>query len=255
MAVATKLVLIIEYDGIRYHGFQLQRDLPTVQGELEQAIYKLTGERRRVLGASRTDTGVHARAQVVSFRTASSLEPEIFVRGLNHYLCRDVAVKAAYRVADRVDVRRQALSREYRYYILNAEVRSPLRRRYAYQVPYPLDVAAMDRACRILIGKHDMASFASKLEDEHKSTVREVYQAGVSREEDLVVFTIVASSFLPHQVRNTVGVLLGVGSGKVDIEVVRSIMEKRQPGLAGPTVPGHGLCLVKIEYPVPFEEM
>lgn len=255
MAIATKLVLIIEYDGIRYHGFQLQATLPTVQGELERALYRLTGEHRRVMGASRTDTGVHARAQVVSVRTGSRLSPEIFVRGLNHYLCRDIAVKAAYRVTDTMDVRRQALSREYSYYILNTSTRSPLRRRHAYQVPYPLDAGAMDWACRILIGKHDMASFASKLEERHKNTVREVYRAGVSREGELVVFNIVANSFLPHQVRNTVGVLLGVGSGKVNIEVVRSIMERRQPGLAGPTVPGYGLCLMKIEYPVPFEEM
>ena len=110
----------MEYDGTNYYGFQLQAELPTVQGQAEEALWKLTGEKSRVAAASRTDTGVHAEGQVVSFKTRSSLPLTTFVKGLNHYLPRDIAVKDAFRVSDSFNVRRDAVSREYNYYILNS---------------------------------------------------------------------------------------------------------------------------------------
>jgi len=116
----TKIVLIMEYDGTHYHGFQLQGDFPTIQGETEAALWKLTGERLRVMAASRTDAGVHAKGQVVSFRTKSPLPLPAFVNGLNYYLPKDIAVKSAHRVDDSFNVRRDAISREYNYYILNS---------------------------------------------------------------------------------------------------------------------------------------
>jgi tRNA pseudouridine38-40 synthase len=255
LAKATKVILIIEYDGTVYHGFQLQSELPTIQGELERALGKLTGEKRRVLAASRTDAGVHARGQVVSFRTASRLAAATFISGLNHYLPDDIAVRAAYRVSDSVNVRRDALSREYRYYILNSPTRSPLRRQFSYLVTGELDIGAMNEGCRVLVGKHDFASFASQMEVGRRGTVKDVYRARVDREGELVVFSMVANSFLPHQVRNTVGVLLKVGSGKMNTNEVLGIMESRKPGLAGPTVPACGLFLERVNYPIPFEEM
>ena len=255
MAVATKVILIIEYDGTVYHGFQLQTKLPTIQGEIERALGKLTGERRRVLAASRTDAGVHARGQVVSFRTGSHLPATTFVSGLNHYLPGDIAVRAACRVSDSVNVRRGAVSRQYRYYILNSPTRSPIRRRFSYPVPGKLDIETVNEACRVLVGEHDFVSFASQMEVGRKGTVKNVYRARLEREEELVVFDVVANSFLPHQVRNTVGVLLKVGSGKMNTGEVLDIMEARKPGLAGPTVPACGLFLERVNYPVPFEEM
>jgi tRNA pseudouridine38-40 synthase len=255
LALATKVILIIEYDGTRYHGFQLQAKLPTIQGEMERALGKLTGERRRVMAASRTDAGVHARGQVVSFRTGSHLTAPTFVSGLNHYLPDDIAVRAACRVGDSVNVRRDAVSREYNYYILNSLTRSPVRRSFSYRVPGELDIKVMNEACQVLVGEHDFASFASQMEVGRKGTVRNVYRARVEREEALIVFNMVANSFLPHQVRNTVGVLLKVGLGKVNVAEVLGIMEARKPGLAGPTVPACGLCLERVNYPVPFEEM
>jgi len=255
VALATKVVLIIEYDGTRYHGFQLQAELPTIQGELEEALSKLTGREHRVMAASRTDAGVHSRGQVVSFRTGSRLPLQTFVSGLNHYLPRDIAVKAVYRVDDFFSVRRDAVSREYCYNILNSPTRSPIRRRYSYRVPGRLDIRAMNEAGEALVGKHDFASFASRIEVRGKSMVRNVFRARVEREEKLVVFNMVANSFLAHQVRNTVGVLLEVGAGKINVDEVRRIMEARKPGLAGPTVPACGLQLMRINYPVPFEEM
>ena len=253
MAV-TKIVLIVEYDGTNYHGFQLQANQPTIQGEIEEALRKLTGERSRVIAASRTDAGVHARGQVVSFRTRSLLPPATFIKGLNHYLPKDIAVKGAHRVADSFNVRRDALSREYNYCILNSVTRSPLRQGFYYLVAGQLNIEAMNEASRALIGEHDLASFASELGVEIKSTVRTVYRAEIEKDGDLAIFNMVANSFLPHQVRNTVGALIRVGLGKMTVDDFHSIIKLRKPGLTGPTAPACGLCLMRINYPQPFEE-
>ena len=242
----------MEYDGTNYHGFQLQASPPTIQGELEKALWQLTGEKIRVMGASRTDTGVHAKGQVVSFRTKSSLPLQTFTSALNFYLPRDIAVKSAYRADNSFDVRRGAVSREYNYCILNSLTRSPIREGFAYFVPGHLDTEAMNQACQCLIGEHDFASLATRLGASMKSTVRTVHKAEVKRDEELVVFDIEANSFLPHQVRNTVGSLIRVGMGKMSIDEFRKMIEERKPGLAGPTAPACGLCLMRINYPRPF---
>jgi len=251
--VSTKIVLVIEYDGTGYYGFQLQATVPTIQGEMEKALWKLTQERIRVIAASRTDAGVHAKGQVVSFRTDSPLPLPAFVSGLNSYLPADIAVKAAYRVDDAFNVRRNAVSREYNYYILNSPTRSPTRRSFSYLVKGNLDVEAMNEACQALVGKHDFASFITGL-NIIKNTLRTVYRAVIEKKGNLAIFNMVANSFLPHQVRNTVGALVRVGLGKMTISEFRSIIEARQPGLAGPTVPARGLCLMRINYHHPFEE-
>ena len=252
--VLTKIVLIVEYDGTGYHGFQLQANMPTIQGELEKALWRLTQERIRVTAASRTDAGVHAKGQVVSFRTKSSLPLQTFIKGLNYYLPQDIAVKAAYRVGESFNVRRSALSREYNCYILNSLTRSPIRRGFSYLVAGHLDIEAMNEACQALIGEHDFASFASCIGVEIKNTLRTVYKVELQKNGELVILNIVANSFLPHQVRNTIGTLIRVGLGKMTVDEFCSIIEAKKPGLAGPTVPAHGLCLMRINYPYPFEE-
>ncbi|MFC1874382.1 tRNA pseudouridine(38-40) synthase TruA [Chloroflexota bacterium] len=249
---ATRIVLIVEYDGTLYHGSQWQTGLPTIQGEIEKALWQLTGERERVAAASRTDAGVHARGQVVSFKTASSHSCPTFINGLNYYLPRDIAVKGAHRVSESFNVRRQAVSREYRYQILNSRTRSPLRRGSAHLVAGELDITVMNQACGCLVGQHDFASFASDVEAGLKRTVRRVYQAEVSREGEMVIFRMKANSFLPHQVRNTVGALIRVGLGRMSLNEFSGIMEKKTPGLAGPVAPACGLCLVQVNYPHNF---
>ncbi|MFC2122818.1 tRNA pseudouridine(38-40) synthase TruA [Bacteroidota bacterium] len=253
MAV-TKIALILEYEGTKYCGFQLQAELPTIQSELEAALWKLTGERIRIIGASRTDSGVHARGQVVSFRTKSLLPQATFVKGLNHYLLKDIAVKAAHKIADSFDVRRDAVSREYKYYILNSRIRSPLRQGFCYQVAGELNLEIMNTACQALVGKQDLASFASELGDNIKNTIRTVHQAEMQKNNDMAIFYIVANSFLPHQVRNTIGALIRVGSGKMTVSDFHSIIKSRQPGLAGPTAPACGLFLLRVNYPRPLGE-
>ena len=254
MLPTTKIVLVIEYDGTGYYGFQMQASLPTIQGETEKALWKLTGERSRVIAASRTDAGVHAKGQVVSFRTRSSLPVETFINGLNYYLPRDIAVKAAHRVSDSFNVRRNALSREYNYYILNSRTRSPIREGFSYLVGGHLDIEAMNQACQALIGEHDFASFASSMGVGIKNTIRRVYRAEMEKDGELAVFNMVANSFLPHQVRNTAGAIIKVGLGKMTVDEFRRIIEAKKPGLAGPTAPAFGLYLMQINYPHSFEE-
>lgn len=254
MGPGTRIILVVEYDGTGYHGSQYQANAPTVQGEIEKALKMLTGEKIRIKMASRTDAGVHARGQVVAFDSAATIPLKSFVDGLNHFLPDDIAVKEAYRSVDGFDVRRRAVSREYRYYILNSPTRSPLRQQYSYRVNGDLDVDAMDRACQALVGRHDFASFvASAGTAKQKRTVRDVFKAEVTRDGDMVIFTMVANSFLPHQVRNTAGALVKVGQRRLTVEEFYDLVAAGTPGLAGPTAPAAGLCLTRVNYPVDFE--
>jgi tRNA pseudouridine38-40 synthase len=203
------------------------------------------------MAASRTDTGVHAKGQVVSFWAKSTLDTTTLVRALNHYLPADIAVKGAYRASNGFNVSGDALSREYRYHILSRSTRSPFSRRFALFMSKMLDIDAMNEACRLLQGEHDFASFASSL-DGDRSTVRNVCEAGIAKKGDFAVFRIVANSFLPHQVRSTVGLLIRLGLGKIGIADFRDIMEARSVGLAGPLSPACGLCLTRVNYAKPL---
>lgn len=246
MGAVTRVVLIMEYDGTRYHGSQYQINAPTIQGEIERALYQLTGEKIRIVASSRTDAGVHAKGQVVSFKTQVAFPPKTWVRALNFYLPRDIAIKAAYKVDNDFNVRHLALSREYRYYILNSFTPSPLMRRFTYLVPQPLDIEAMNYACQVLLGEHDFAPFSSVVGGQ---THRRVYKAEVSKQEDLVIFDMEANSFLPHQVRNTVGGLTKVGLGRIGVETFWEMASSGKAGAIGPTAPAHGLCLMRVNYP------
>jgi tRNA pseudouridine38-40 synthase len=145
------------------------------------------------------------------------------------------------------------VSREYRYCILNSPTRSPLKQGSSWRVTGKLDTGAMDRACRALIGRHDFASFvASEATARQKRTVRDVFKAAITRDGDTIYFDIVANSFLPHQVRNTIGTLIKVGQDKMTEDEFKNVIEAGAPGLAGPTAPAKGLCLTQVNYPVPF---
>jgi tRNA pseudouridine38-40 synthase len=248
---SSKFVLLVEYDGTQYHGFQWQVGLPTIQNELEQAIGRFCGQSSRVMAASRTDAGVHAKGQVVSFWAKSALDTMTIVKALNYYLPRDIAVKAAYRAGDDFNVRRDALSREYHYHIFNRNIRSPFSQRFALFMPDVLDIEAMNEACHLMQGEHDFASFASSLGGS-KSTLRNVHEAEIKKKGDFTVFRIVANSFLPHQVRSTLGLLIRLGRGKIGIRDFRDIMQARSLGLAGPLFPACGLCLINVRYPAPL---
>jgi tRNA pseudouridine38-40 synthase len=191
---------------------------------------------------------------VAGFQTDAALPLNAFVDGLNHYLPGDIAVKEATAADDSFDVRRRAIRRTYKYYILNSATRSPIRQGFSCRVTGGLDIEAMQRACRALIGRHDFASFVSSAETARaKRTVRDIYKAEITQDGDMIVLEMAANSFLPHQVRNTVGSLIKVGQGKMTVDEFYSIVAARTPGLAGPTAPADGLCLVRVDYPGPFE--
>lgn len=255
-AVAVRYALVVEYDGTHYYGLQLQSGQPTIQSELEKALKALTGENIRIAASSRTDTGVHAYGQVVSFKTTASLPTEAYIHGLNYHLPVDIAIKAVHPVALDFNARRMAASREYTYTFISSATRSPLTAHFAHRINREPDIAAMNVACQRLLGTHDFASFASEIGSEpEKSTFRHVYRADVVKKDNLTVFTIIANAFLRHQVRNTAGVLLQIGAGKMTLTEFENVLESRQPGLAGPTLPACGLALVKVNYPLTFEEM
>lgn len=242
-----KLALIVEYDGTRYHGFQFQVGVPTIQGEIEGALKKITGEKVRIVAAGRTDAGVHANGQVISFRYRSNLSLQTLIKALNFYLAPDISVKGGGWVDDRFSARRDALSREYLYSVLNSPTPSPLLRWYSYFMPMALNTGAMNEACQVLVGQHDFASFTGPMQG--KRTVRNVLKVEVSRKGELVCFSMEADSFLPRQVRSTMGCLLRVGLGKLTVEGFKEILQAKKPGLAAPVAPAHGLCLMKVRYP------
>ena len=241
-----RIAILLEYDGSRYGGSQRQKNAPSIQEALEEAIERLTGAETRLALAGRTDAGVHARGQVAAFTTASRHRTEVFARGLNAWLPEDIAVRNAAEVEERFDPRRHAVSRTYRYLVYNAPARSPLWRDRAWHVAEPLDVEAMGRAGAVLAGQHDFAAFSRR---EGVPTVRCMRRAEVSREGPLVRLEFEANAFLRHQVRRTAGALVEVGRGKLSVAGFRALLRNAEPATAGPSAPPHGLCLIRVEYP------
>lgn len=246
---ARRLALLLEYDGARCGGSQYQKNAPSIQGELEAALNKLTSETVRVTFAGRTDAGVHARGQVASFLTRSPHGVDVFVRGLNHWLPADVAVRRAIEVPIDFDPRRCACRRWYRYTVHNAPQRSPLWRQCAWHVEVPLDLEAMRSAAASLPGRRDFAAFAGRLSRSHSSTVRTLYRCDVARCDPLLTVDMEADAFLPHQVRRTVGALVEVGRGRLSVEAFETLTSAATPASAGPAAPPHGLCLMRVDYP------
>jgi tRNA pseudouridine38-40 synthase len=250
MEPRRNIALVVEYDGAGYSGFQLQRNVPSIQGELERAVAGLTGESSRVHGAGRTDTGVHARGQVAAFLTTTALPCGTIVKGLNAYLPRDIKVQKAYDVALGFDPRRHARSRVYRYTILRRDTPSPLGERYAHRVAGALDVEAMRMALALLHGSHDFAALGGS-PGPGKSTVRKVFSTRLWQQDELLNVEIEANAFLPHQMRRIAGMLASVGARRLSLEGIRAIVE----GHAGPehtklmpTLPPQGLCLMEVRY-------
>jgi tRNA pseudouridine38-40 synthase len=245
--MTRRIAILLEYDGTNFAGSQLQADARTVQGVLEAAVLKATAEPSRVAFAGRTDAGVHAEGQVASFVTASALDCPTLQRALNAWLPEDVTVRSVAEVDPAFDPRRHAVRRRYRYEIDNRPARPALGRLRAWHVSQPLDAAEMALAAQGVIGHHDFAAFASRLEDEGASTVRGLQRFDVTRTGDEITCVLEANAFLSHQVRRMVGALAEVGKAKLGVEVYVALLEGA-PGSAGPAAPPHGLYLERVEY-------
>ncbi|MDY6835806.1 MAG: tRNA pseudouridine(38-40) synthase TruA [Chloroflexota bacterium] len=243
--MGRQTVLVLEYDGTRYHGFQRQANARTIQYEVESALSIINEQDVRIKGASRTDAGVHAKWQVVSFISEKRLESETWVKAINAYLPSDISVRFAYEVSEELDVRRDAVERCYSYTIVNRATRSPLRSRFAHLIPHTLDISSMNLACESILGNRDFAPFSPPT---NRNTTRTVYAARFTEWQDLLVFSIRANAYLLHQVRNIVGGLIKVGLGKMTKNEFEELAKSGCAGVVGPAVPAKGLCLTKIRY-------
>ena len=241
-----RLALLLQYDGSAFAGSQRQPNLPTVQAALEEAIRSLTGEASPASFAGRTDAGVHAAGQVASFPTSSALPAARFARGLNHFLPPCVAVQAARDVDESFDPRRCAIGRVYRYEIVVARQRQPLREARAWVIPPPFDLQRGREAAAAFAGEHDFAAFAKAGPD--ASTRRAVRSSELIGEPPELVYRVEADSFMQRQVRRMVGAIVEAARGKSGAEEIHRLLDSAAPGRSRATAPAAGLTLAEVRY-------
>ena len=247
------LKLILSYDGAEFSGWQVQPDAATVQGTIASAIGRVTGEKVLPQGSGRTDAGVHALAQVVTFVTESSVPTENFAKALNDVLPGSVRVLEVAEVPRVFHARHSARAKTYRYRIYRGAICPPFLARYVWHYPYPLDEDAMARAAELVVGEKDFTSFAAVdpekgREGEPVSNVRTIFSSAWERLGEELVYTVRGSGFLHHMVRNLVGTFLLVGRGTLQAAEITRILEARTRSAAGATAPASGLYLVGVEY-------
>jgi tRNA pseudouridine38-40 synthase len=242
-----RIKAVIAYDGTDYHGFQRQSPdrEPSIQGTLESAVSKI-GQTGPVLGAGRTDAGVHASGQVVAFDVNWRHGLDDLQRALNAVLPDSIAVLELEQAAETFHPRYDAVSRAYRYSLYTARVRNPLRMRYALYVPQALDEDAMRRALAHTIGEHDFAAFGQPTVGE--STTRRMLRTEVIAEGPRIAIELEANGFLYRMVRRIVGTLIPIGRGERSDEEFAAILQAADPNRAGPAVPPNGLCLTHVNY-------
>jgi len=238
---------VVEYDGTDYFGFQRQSRRRTIQGELESALTLVMKEPVRVVGASRTDTGAHARGQVISFKTTCGIPIERMCVALNSALPPNIVLADAEEVGPDFHARYSALLRTYEYLILNAERPSAMFGRFTWHVPGKLNLAAMRRAATHLVGTHDFSAFSTSRRD-GKSAVRSLTALDIRKRSDVVTFVLTANGFLHGMVRGIVGTLVEVGQGRRKPDDVKTILDSKDRSAAGKTAPARGLCLIKVAY-------
>ena len=277
--------LLLEYDGTNFHGWQGQAGLPTIQETLEEALARITKQPATVLGAGRTDAGVHAAGQVANFRTSLKLTESSWVKAINSLLPPDIVIRSAEYVPPEFHARYSAKSKVYQYAILTSERPSPFLRNYVWYVRKPLNIPSMQEASEYLIGTHDFSSFRAsacsakspvrtldRLEITHvpPSAIAGLGSACIERSEKnpayrdrrdfliplnrlpctgtMILFTFEARSYLQHMVRNIIGTLNDVGRGRFKPSDVREIIEKKDRRYAGPIAPPQGLFLFSVRY-------
>ena len=246
--------LTIAYDGTDFHGWQIQTNKPTIQGEIVDVLRRLTQEHVVLHAAGRTDAGVHALGQVGSFRTQSPLSAQEFQRALNALLPPAIRIVGAEEVGPDFNARWSARGKSYRYRLYRGKVVPPMIWRYVLHYPWPLDEDAMRDAAGRFVGMHDFASFAastgSEGDDKERSTEREIYSTELARTPDNeeLVFTVRGRSFLRYMVRKMVGTLLDVGRGRLAPADIDRLFELRDRSKSGPTMPSQGLVMVEVHH-------
>ena len=241
--------LTLAYDGTAYSGFQLQANGVTIQSVVEDVLSRLLREPIRLRAASRTDAGVHAREQVVDFADPGIRAQDTIVRGGNALLPPDIRILSTEEAPAEFNARRDAKSKEYRYFLYLNPVASPFLARYSWHLGIPVDVGAMRRGLACIVGKHDFSSFRGQ-GCTAKTTVREIFHAGIEEEAvpGLVSVRIAGSGFLRHMVRTIAGTIVDIGRGRIPPDRVRELLGLRDRTLAGATAPPNGLFLWEVAY-------
>jgi tRNA pseudouridine38-40 synthase len=239
--------LTVIYDGSEYHGWQIQPGVRTIQGTLTEAIRELVGAEVRVFGASRTDAGVSALGQAALVQIDSSIPVENLARVITHRLPPEIAVAEAVEVPQGFDLMGDVKSKLYRYTIFTGQLRPVLQIKHCWHLPAKLDTAAMSQAAAMLVGKKDFKSFAAAA-DKRQTSVRTIFRCDIDRNDDWVYIDVEGDSFLYNMVRNIVGTLVEVGSGRLRPEKINEILAAKDRTAAGPIAPAEGLCLMWIKY-------
>lgn len=239
--------MIVAYDGTNYNGFARQPNGITIQETLEEAISKIVQHEVRTLGAGRTDQGVHAKGQCVTFDSETRVPEEKLARAINSQLPLDISVKSVEEVSMDFQPRFGAKRKTYRYQILNSQVRDPFLYKYSLQYPYKMDIERMQEAANQMVGEHDFACFCSA-GSSVKDTVREIYSIEIKKHEDLITVDICGNGFLYNMVRIIIGTLLRVNEGKLSTGDIIKIINGKDRQKAGPTVPPQGLTMLDIIY-------
>ncbi|HMT09932.1 MAG TPA: tRNA pseudouridine(38-40) synthase TruA [Pyrinomonadaceae bacterium] len=244
--------LLIQYDGTDFHGWQVQENSRTIQGELERVIGMLEDGKVTVVGSGRTDAGVHAEGQIANVKMSRPFTPEKLRNAINGNLWRDIRIMKVETAPDEFHARFSATGKTYRYRIVNAPVMSPFWRRFAHHEQKPLDVAKMTSAAQLFLGEHDWTAFASAQSD-GESRVRTITNVAFESKWDdrggsLIEFSISATGFLRYMVRSIVGTLIEVGQGTKDSDTIQTAIITGDRNLCGKTAPAQGLTLVKVDY-------
>lgn len=247
--------LVLAYDGTDYHGWQVQPDHITIQGELRDAIARITGERVLPQGSGRTDAGVHALGQVASFSLTAPIPEANLVRALNRTLPAAIRVLRAERMPDNFHARHSARSKTYEYRIFRGDVCPPWLARYVFAMAGRLDLNAMQQAAALVLGEHDFTSFCATDPDRQEeesgnagSRIRCLLLSEWRQEGDLFLYRVQGNGFLHHMVRNLVGTFLEAGRGNVTEGQITTILQARSRPQAGPTAPARGLFLAHVDY-------
>jgi tRNA pseudouridine38-40 synthase len=238
--------LVLAFDGTAYRGWQIQKNQQTIQGLVSEAIFRITGERIKLTGSGRTDSGTHARGLVANFLTNSRIDPSKFVPALNSMLPGDIRVLSSRRVPSSFHARRDARSKVYRYQIFHGPILRPHLIREYFHFPYPIDISKMERAALRFLGEHDFASFAKG--PPGPNTIRRIYRCDLAGKGRCLFLTVEGNGFLHHMVRNMAGTLLEIGTGSMTLKEFRKLFDKRDRTLAGFTAPARGLILLKVKY-------
>ncbi|MBQ3219600.1 MAG: tRNA pseudouridine(38-40) synthase TruA [Clostridia bacterium] len=243
-----RIKLTLGYDGTSFCGWQVQKNGDTVQENLENAVFKVTGEKVRVTGSGRTDSGVHAMGQTAHFDTeCKTVIPEKFYRALNAHLPESIRVYSSEKVADDFDACRTAKKKTYRYSLYLSEIENPLKERYAVRVDDKLDLKRMRECAKVFLGEHDfkcMCASGSSI----KTTVRTLYNIDIEKDGSDLTISVCGNGFLYNMVRILVGTLLKAGRGETDEKELSKMLENKERALGGKTLPAKGLCLMKVEY-------